>query len=161
MNTACNGIVLVRCAQLYSVPHHSSGQGLLAGLLGSNAELVILCAVIQVDFQTIGRHILPVIAVLILYFAVLTAKVDFTLAGIILGVNLYGKVLAFAFLDDGIFQALNGHSGVDTIRNVILPVPFAQFHSIPFHSCGQHLVTGIFRCNAEFIIFIVTAQIDF
>ena len=118
----------------------------------------------QIDFQAAFRHgLVLAVFVLILDLAVLVAKVDecLTQLGIVLGVNLYSKVLAFAFLDDSILQALNGHSGVNTVCNSKVLVRCAQLYSIPHHSSGQLLLTGIFRRNAEFIIFVVTAQIDF
>jgi len=82
--------------------------------------------------------------VLILDLAVLVAKVDecLTQLGIVIGGNLYSKVLALAFLDDGILQALNGHSGVNTACNRIVLAICAHFHSIPHHSCGQRLLAG-------------------
>ena len=159
-----NKVLFVRC-QLILTLLDSSGQGLLAGFLGSNAELVLNLTVPQIDFQAAFRHrLIRAGFVLILDLAVLVAKIDDSLTqlGIVLGVNLYGKVLAFAFLDDGILQALNGHSGVNTACNGIVLVRCAQLHIIPHHSCGQLLVTGIFRRNAEFIIFVVTVtQTDF
>ena len=165
MDTVCNSKVLFRRAQLHSIPHHSSGQRLVTGIFRRNAELALNLTVTQTDFQAAFRHrlVLAAFFVLILDLAVLVAKVDDSLTqlGIVLGVNLYGKVLAFAFLDDCIIQALNGHSGVNTACNVIRLAIFAHFHSIPHHSCGQILVTGIFRRNAERIIILVTAQIDF
>ena len=164
MDTACNRIVLAICAHFHSIPHHSSGQLLLAGLLGSNAELALNLTVPQIDFQAVIQHGL-VLAVFVLVFdlAVLVAKVDecLTQLGIIIGGNLYSKVLALALFDDGIIQALNGHSGVNTACNGIVLVRRAQLYIIPHHSCGQRLLAGIFGGNAEFIIFVVTAQIDF
>ena len=124
---------------------YGNGQGLLAAHLGGNAELVILCAVIQVDFQTIGRHILPVIAVLILYFAVLTAKVDFTLAGIILRVNSYSKVVAFLFIEGHIVKAINGHSTVliVTHRKADLVSVRCTGQAIFLHASSQRVGAGL------------------
>ena len=165
MNTARNVIRLAIFAHFHSIPHHSSGQLLFSGIFRRNAELALNLTVTQTDFQAAFRHrlVLAAFFVLILDLAVLVAKVDecLTQLGIVLGVNLYSKVLAFAFLDDGILQALNGHSGVNTVCNSKVLVRCAQLYSIPHHSSGQRLVTGIFRRNAEFIIFVVTAQIDF
>jgi len=158
-----NKVLFVPC-QLILILLDSSGQGLLAGLLGSNAELVLGLTVPQIDFQAAFRHRL-VLAVFVLVFdlAVLVAEVDecLTQIGIIIGGNLYGKVLAFAFLDDGILQALNGHSGVNTACNGIVLVRCAQLHIIPHHSCGQRLLAGILGGNVEHIIFPATGQIDF
>ena len=158
-----NKVLFVRC-QLILTLLDSSGQGLLAGLLGSNAERIWFFYLAQINGPAAFRHgLVLAVFVLILDLAVLVAKVDDSLTqfGIVLGVNLYGKVLAFAFLDDGILQALNGHSGVDTTRNVIRLAIFAHFHIIPHHSCGQRLLAGIFGGNVEHIIILVTAQIDF
>ena len=158
-----NKVLFVRC-QLILTLLDSSGQGLLAGLLGSNAERILFLYIAQINGQAAFRHWLVLaVFVLILDLAVLVAKVDecLTQLGIVVGVNLYGKVLAFAFLDDGILQALNGHRGVNTACNGIVLVRCAQLHIIPLHSCGQRLLAGIFGGNAERIIILVTAQIDF
>ena len=113
MDTTRNRIVLAICAQLHSIPHHSCGQLLVTGLLGDNAERIIILVTGQINNgQAVFRHgLVLAVFVLILDLAVLVAKVDecLTQIGIVLGVNLYSKVLAFAFLDDGILQALNGH----------------------------------------------------
>ena len=158
-----NKVFFVRC-QLILILLDSSGQDLLAGLLGSNAELFLNLTVTQTDFQAAFRHglVLAAFFVLILDLAVLVAEVDecLTQLGIIIGGNLYGKVLALALFDDGILQALNGHSGVDTTRNGIVLVRRAQLYIIPHHSCGQLLVTGIFGGNAERIIFPATGQVN-
>ena len=157
-----NKVLFVLC-QLLLTLLDSSGQGLLAGLLGSNAELALNLTVTQTDFQAAFRHgLVLAVFVLILDLAVLVAKIDDSLTqiGIVLGVNLYGKVLAFAFLDDGILQALNGHSGVITACNSILLVRCAQFLSIPHHSCGQRLLAGIFGGNAELILILCISQIN-
>jgi len=109
-----NKVLFVPC-QLILILLDSSGQGLLAGLLGGNAELVLGLTVPQIDFQAAFRHRL-ILAVFVLVFdlAVLVTEVDecLTQLGIIIGGNLYSKVLALALFDDGILQALDGHSGV-------------------------------------------------
>ena len=110
-------VLFVLC-QLILTLLDSSGQGLLAGLLGSNAERIWFFYLAQINGPAVLRHgLIRTVVIQIFDFAVLIAKVDSSLTqlGIIIGGNLYGKVLAFAFLDDGVLQALNGHSGGITV----------------------------------------------
>ena len=128
MNTACNRIVLAIFAHFHIIPHHSCGQILVTGFLGGNAERMIIIVTGQLNGQAVLRHgLVLVVFVLILDLAVLVAKVDecLTQIGIALGVNLYGKVLAFAFLDDGILQALNSHA--DLLCKVTVLATFGLF----------------------------------
>ena len=113
MDTTRNVIQLAIFAHFHIIPHHSCGQILVTGFLGGNAERMIIIVTGQLNGQAVLRHgLVLVVFVLILDLAVLVAKVDecLTQIGIALGVNLYDKVLAFAFLDDGILQVLNGHA---------------------------------------------------
>ena len=112
MNTACNGIVLVRCAQLYIIPHHSSGQLLVTGIFRRNAEFIIfVVTVTQTDFQAAFRHRLVLAAFFVLIFdlAVLVAKGQDTGTGAARMGKGHGK-LCRVFCFDLTLQTVDGHA---------------------------------------------------
>ena len=137
MDTACNGIVLLRCAQLHIIPHHSSGQGLLAGIFGGNVEHIIILVTAQIDFSTVLRHgLIRTVFVLILDLAVLVAKGQDTGTGAALMVKGHGK-LCRVFCFDLTLQTVDGHADqlgkaaiFLAIRGLVVAYQIALIHQL-------------------------------